>query len=564
MSIAQTYDACCRRVRQRADDTGTIQYVTAQSITLETITPYLVRNAEEAPEKVVHVCDGLALTNAELYQGAIARANAYTDLGVSHGDGLACFMPNSLEHAYSWAACALLGAVHVPVNTLLRGEFLRHVLNTTECSVILVSPALLDRVLEIHSALPHLRVIIVVGGPDDVAAAGEPAGIVVTCTEALAAKHGESKSLVSRYVPTWRDTTVVIFTGGTTGPSKGVAISQSYLIEQIKCVHRVNGFDSSSTYYSPFPMYHSNAFGLSLIMPIVYQGTGVTASAFSASAFWAECRKYHVTHVSLFGPIYLMIFNQPPQPDDADNSIVYSLGYCPEEVWDRFEQRFDLKIKPVYALSECTMVSYFPHGEPVVRGTDGRPNPEIEVKILDDDGLEVPPGEPGEICIRPRRPGVMFDGYFKNPQATVEAFRDYWFHTGDMGRLSADELLTFVDRKADYLRRRGENVSTYEVEQVILKFDCVAEVAVHAVASELAEDEIKASIITKPGASLDYAALLDFCASHMPYYAVPRFVEVVESLPKSPIGRVQKFELRKRGITANTWDAMSEGHVVKR
>lgn len=538
--------------------------MTEHSITLETIAPYLVRNAKEAPDKVVHVCDGLGVTNAELYQGAIARANAYTDLGVRPGDGVACFMTNSLEHAYSWAACALLGAVHVPVNTLLRGDFLGHVLNTTECSVLLVSPVLLDRVSEIHAALPHLRVIIVVGGPAEAAAAGELADVVVTSTEALAAKHNGSKSLISTYVPTWRDTTVVIFTGGTTGPSKGVAISQSYLIEQIRCVHRVNGFDSSSTYYSPFPMYHSNAFGLSLIMPILYQGSGVTASSFSVSAFWAECRKYHVTHVSLFGPIYLMIFHQPPRPDDADNSIVYSLGYCPEEVWDCFERRFNLKIKPVYALSECTMVSYFPHDEPVVRGTDGRPNPEIEVKILDDDGLELPADEPGEICIRPRRPGVMFDGYYKNPQATVEAFRDCWFHTGDIGRISVDGLLTFVDRKADYLRRRGENVSTYEVEQVILRFDCVAEVAVHAVASELAEDEIKATIITKPGESLNCAALLDFCSAHMPYYAVPRFVEVVESLPKSPIGRVQKFELRERGITANTWDAMLEGHVVKR
>jgi crotonobetaine/carnitine-CoA ligase len=186
------------------------------------------------------------------------------------------------------------------------------------------------------------------------------------------------------------------------------------------------------------------------------------------------------------------------------------------------------------------------------------------VRILDDDGLDLPAGEPGEICIRPRRPGVMFDGYYKNPQATVDAFRDCWFHTGDIGRISADGLLSFVDRKADYIRRRGENVSTYEVEQVILRFDAVAEVAVHAVPSELAEDEIKACIIPRPGATLDYVELLDFCSSHMPYYAVPRYVEVVGALPRSPIGRVQKFELRKRGITSETWDAQSVGYVVQR
>lgn len=538
--------------------------MTEQAVKLETITPYLVRNAHEAPDKVVHVCNDIPVTNAELYRRAITRANAYLALGVGHGDAVACFMPNSLEHAYSWSACALLGAVHVPVNTMLRGDFLRHVLGTTECSVILVAPEFLDRVVEIRHQLPLLRVIVVAGPADEAAAAGESTGLVVTSTDELAASHGDAETLASDYVPTWRDICVVIFTGGTTGPSKGVAISQSYLVEQLKCVHRINDFNDTSTYFAPFPMYHINAFGLSLVMPIVYQGSGVNASAFSASTFWDVCRKYHVTHVSLFGAIYLMLFNQPPRPDDLDNSIRYSVGYCPEEVWDRFEQRFGLTIKPVYALSECTMVSYFPHGKEVVRGTDGRPNPEIEVKILDDDGLEVPTGQTGEICLRPRRPGVIFEGYYKNPQGTTDAYRDLWLHTGDIGRMSLDGLLTFVDRKADYIRRRGENVSTYEVEQVILKFGAVAEVAVHAVASDLTEDEIKACIVARPGAELDHVALRDFCSDHMPYFAVPRFVEVVESLPKSPIGRVQKFELRKRGITDGTWDAVAAGHVVKR
>jgi crotonobetaine/carnitine-CoA ligase len=538
--------------------------VSAQPLLLETVVPYLQRNAKEAPDKVVHICDGEPVTNAELYHRAIARANAYLALGLRHGDPVACFMPNSLEHAYSWAACSFLGAVHVPVNALLRGESLHHVLGTTECSVVVVAPEFLSRVTDIYRELPHLRAIVVAGSHDDAAAASELAGVVVTSTQELAATTANSESIESDYVPTWRDTNVVIFTGGTTGPSKGVAMSQSYLIEEMKSTQRACDFKTDSTYYSPFPLNHINAFGLSLVMPIVFQGSGVTASSFSASAFWDDCRKYGVTHISLFGALYLMIYNQPPRPDDPDNSVIYSMGYCPEEIWDKFEERFGITITTAYALSECTMVSYFPAGEKVVRGTDGRPNPEIEVRILDDNGLEVPVGQPGEICLRPRRPGVMFDGYYKNPQATVEAFRDYWFHTGDIGRISVDGLLTFVDRKADYIRRRGENVSTYEVEQVILKFGAVAEVAVHAVPSELAEDEIKACIVLRPGQTVDYIQLLDFCSSHMPYYAVPRYVEIVEQLPRSPIGRVQKFELRKLGITPNTWDAQAVGYVVRR
>jgi crotonobetaine/carnitine-CoA ligase len=252
-----------------------------------------------------------------------------------------------------------------------------------------------------------------------------------------------------------------------------------------------------------------------------------------------------------------MLWNMPERPDDADNPVRYSVGYCPDEIWDGFERRFGLRIGTTYALSECIMVAYAAVDDPVPRQWAGRPNADIEVRILDDTDVEVPAGEVGEICARPLRPNVMFSGYYNDPEATAAAFRNLWFHTGDLGRMSPEGYLAFVDRKADYVRRLGENISTYELEQAILLHPAVVEVAVHAVPSDLGEDEVKAVVMRMPGTTIDPDELFAFCAGHMPRYAVPRYLEIVDQLPRSPVGRVQKFTLRQRGVTPETVDRLS-------
>lgn len=288
----------------------------------------------------------------------------------------------------------------------------------------------------------------------------------------------------------------------------------------------------------------------------------MTASSLTVSGFWDEVRRHGATHLSLFGPLYLMLWGLPAAEDDADNPAQVSVGYCPVEIHEAFERRFGLRIYSSYALSEAIMVAYSTPEDLPPPGTAGRPNPDFDVRLLDDEDEEVPLDEVGEICVRPRRPFAMFSGYHNDPAGTAEAFRNLWFHTGDLGRIDSSGYLTFVDRKADYIRRRGENISSYEVEQVIMRFPDVAEVAVHGVPSDIGEEEVKATVRLRPGVELHYSALLDHCSGQMPYYAVPRYIEVVDDLPRSPIGRVQKFRLKEAGVTTATFDRESIGYVV--
>jgi crotonobetaine/carnitine-CoA ligase len=525
-----------------------------------TLPGFLLGNAEAHPDRVTHVCDDVELTDGQLLARSQAYANAYADLGLGAGDVVATFMENRLEHAYSWGGCTFLGAGHLPCNTFLRGEFLRHQLGKTEAKLAVVDPTLLDRVLEIRGELPSLEHLVVRGSAAEAAAVDAP-GLRVTSTEEIEA--GEAGKLLVDRPARHDDLNTIIFTGGTTGPSKGVALSQNYIVSMMERTRACNGWTAESVYYQPLPLFHINAFGLTIIQPVLFGGRGVTASQLSITEFWSEVRRHGATHLSLFGPLYNMLYGMPPAEDDADNPARVSVGYCPVEIHRAFEQRFGIEIYSCYALSEAVMVTHTTPDQPSEPGWAGKPTPEMDVRLLDEDGDEVPTGEVGEICVRPKKPHIIFDGYYNDPEGTLAAFQHLWFHTGDLGRFNEQGDLQFVDRKADYLRRRGENISTYEVEQAVLRFPGIAEVAAHGVPAEIGEEEVKVSLRLYPGMTdLDHVAFLDHCVANMPYYAVPRFIEVVDDFPRSPIGRIQKFQLRERGITDATVDREAIGYAV--
>jgi crotonobetaine/carnitine-CoA ligase len=501
------------------------------------------------------------LSDGELLSASYAFANGYQDLGVGPGTVVASFMENCLEHAYSWGAASFLGAGHLPCNTFLRGDFLAHQLGRTEAKVVVVDQHLAERVLQIRDKLPHLA-HLVVRGSDSEAAAFATSDLVVSSTEALLA--AESEKLLVERPARYDDLNAIIFTGGTTGPSKGVAISQNYMVSMQEATRRCNGWTSESTFYQPLPLFHINAFGLTIVGPVLFGGQGVTASRLSITEFWNNVRRYGATHLSLFGSLYLMLWNQPERQSDADNPAQVSTGYCPLEIHKAFEKRFGIRIYGSYALSEAVMVASTTPDDVPEPGWAGRPCPEFDVRLFDDEDQEVPVGEVGEICIRPRKPHVMFSGYFNDPQGTVDAFRNLWFHTQDLGKMNAEGYLAFVDRKADYLRRRGENISTYEVEQVLLHYPGLVEVAVHGVPSEIGDEEVKACLRLAPDTAFDPRHFLDFCVAGLPYYAVPRFIEIMDELPRSPVGRIQKFQLKARGVTPETFDRETIGYHVSR
>ncbi|HVW30906.1 MAG TPA: AMP-binding protein, partial [Acidimicrobiia bacterium] len=255
-------------------------------------------------------------------------------------------------------------------------------------------------------------------------------------------------------------------------------------------------------------------------------------------------------------------------PADADNPVrVAGFVPLPAELNDPMKERFGLEfIWQGFGQSEVMPMAITSRAGTWSPGSCGPPRPDLDVRILDEAGAEVPTGEVGEICIRPRRPGVMFSGYYGRPDDTLAAFADLWYHSGDLGRRNAGGELFFVDRAADYMRHKGRNVSSFEVERVFLAHPAVAEAAAHGVpAEELAsEDEIKVCVVVRPGETVTEAELARFVNDRAPYYFVPRYIELVGELPHTPTERVQKFLLRQRGITAGTWDRHAAGFTVTR
>ena len=286
---------------------------------------------------------------------------------------------------------------------------------------------------------------------------------------------------------------------------------------------------------------------------------------FSVSNFWPQIERTGANDVQLLAAMMPMLAGAP----DNESSLrcrgqvkaVWGAPF-PEAVQQQWKERFGVThtVCGGFGLTECSLPSILPFGTVGKPGSSGLRNTEdFDVRIVDDNDVELPPNTPGEIIVRPRKPNVMFDGYWKRPKDTLKVMRNMWFHTGDIGKFDDDDFFYFVDRKKDYLRRRGENISSFEVESAFLQHETVDEVAAHAVLSDLGEDELKVTITLKPGNSLSEEELCRWAADQMPYYAVPRYIEYRSALPKSPLGRIYKFQLRDEGVTATTWDREKSG-----
>ncbi|HWE57443.1 MAG TPA: AMP-binding protein, partial [Acidimicrobiales bacterium] len=325
------------------------------------------------------------------------------------------------------------------------------------------------------------------------------------------------------------------------------------------------GIGPGDVFYGPLPMHHLSGTIVAPLVPLVAGASTVVDPVFSVSRFWPRVHEVGATHTVLVGGMPQMLWQRPVDELEAGNPLRAAVAIpVPAEIHDAFERRFGLTIVAGYGSSEAGQVTFSSVDEPVAPGTAGRPMPSHEVMVVDDGDTPVPAGEVGEIVVRPRRPHVMFEEYRGNPEATVAATRNLWFHTGDLGRFDGDGNLTFADRKKDYLRRRGENISSFEVETAMATHPAVAEIAVVGVPSELGEDEVKAYVVLRDGAPIGEVELLHHAARTMPHFAVPRYISILGSLPRSAVGRVQKFLLRDMHSSAPGWDREQHGYSLNR
>ena len=356
----------------------------------------------------------------------------------------------------------------------------------------------------------------------------------------------------------------IIYTSGTTGVSKGALGPQKFWIVVAEQLLPLREGGRDDVFFTFLPLYHMNGQCLTTLTALLAEGQVVLSDKFSATRFWDDIRKYGATQFNYLGAVIPILDKQPEKPGDIDNPVRIAFGAgCPQPVMDRFEKRFGLKCMEGFGMTEIgipvhtTLYDRRP-------GSCGKPLPIYDIRLFDDDDNEVPAGVPGEIAFRPLEPYTMMLEYYNMPDKTLECCRNLWFHTGDLARRDEDGYLYFVDRKKDALRRRGENISSFEVERAINTHPKVLESAAVAVKSELAEDEVKICVVLKPGESLTPEELIVYANDRMPHFAVPRYIEFMDALPKTPTERVQKYLLKEAGVTPSTWDREKAGVQVKR
>lgn len=509
-----------------------------------TVPALLERGAERNGDKPALRLDDELVTFAGAYDAARRFAAGLAGIGVGRGDHVAILLENTLDFHRAWFGVNYLGAVEVPVNTAYRGDGLAYILEHSEARYLIVEDSLVERVASLAPQLTHLRHLIVRGRPVD-------APFALHAFDELLGADGDDAPPPD---VTPADPAAVIYTSGTTGPPKGVVLPQGCPIAWAEQTAELVGLVPGETHYCSFPLFHALAQYFATMPVLGNDGCTAIAPRFSASAFWDDIRRYGASSANMMGAVVSFVYAQPEREDDAENPLRLAFGApVPASIIKDFERRFDLRFVEIYGSSEANVPLWNPLDD-VRPGSCGKPIGRFDVKLVDDADEEVAAGDVGEIVVRPHQPFSMMSGYYRQAEATAHAFRNLWFHTGDLARRDADGYHYFVDRAKDSIRRRGENISSWEIETVVVKHDDVAECAAFAVPSELTEDEVMLTVVPKPGHEVDIETLLAYCAERMPAYMVPRYVDVAPDLPRTPTGKIEKFRLRERGTSASTWD----------
>ena len=521
----------------------------------------LRRQAEKIPDDDFLVTDDGRLSYGRVNALANSAAAGFAELGVGRGETVACFMQSCPEYVTTALGLGKLGAVWVPTNVDYKGQWLRESLAESRARVLVADAELLPRAIE-TGELPFERILVRGDVDPGVAAAlGVPLEPLAGFAS-LPDREPDDSEL------TTGDTASILWTSGTTGRSKGVMQSHNVWIKGALNGAHTAGLREGEVIYNCLPMYQSAAWVANVFRALVCGVPCAMDPAFSAREFWNRCRHYDATMVFTLGAMHIFLWQAPECPDDADNPVrVASMIPMPAHLEGPFKERFGIEsIVQGYGQSEVMTLMARTPGRIWKDNCLGEPQPGIEVKLLDDDDFEVPQGGVGEICVRPTEPHAIFNGYFGNPEATLSATRNLWYHTGDLGRRDEEGDWFFVDRKADFIRYKGRNISSFAVEAAFSAHPAVAEVAAHGVTSaELeAEAELKVCVVLAEGQAATPDELARFVNDNAPYFFVPRYIELLDELPHTPTGRVQKYKLRERSVTPETWDARTVGFEVRR
>ena len=520
----------------------------------ECVLRYLLdRWADERPSKAhIVFADGTEWSFAEVRERVRAKAAGLRALGVSQGERVAVWLPNGPDALIAFYAINYIGAVFVPFNTAYRGALLEHVLANSSARILLVHPDLVARLNGVGLAKLE-QLVITTSNPV------ENAPLPAVRFDDVDGDPSTDLAL-ERAIEPW-DIQSIIYTSGTTGPSKGVLSSYLHMFSNA-------GPESwpmvgeDDRYMCVAPIFHIGGMGPPFVM--LARGASVALiDNFSTDEFWSVAKRTGATVVFLLGVMATFLLKAQPSPQDRDHCVKKAFMVPLTGDAAAFNERFGIDIYTIFNMTEVSspVVS---EANPVKIGTCGKVRPGVEVRLVNGNDCEVAVGEIGEMLVRTDRPWAMNSGYNANPEATAAAWRNGWFHTGDAFRRDDDGYFYFVDRVKDAIRRRGENISSFEVEAEVCRHPDVREAAAIAVPSEYSEDEVMVIVAPVPGRSIDCRALAEFLIETMPYFMVPRYFRVLDELPKTPSAKVLKTDLRGEGVTVDTWDREAAGLRVRR
>lgn len=521
-----------------------------------TIPALLEERARAAPHDLVLSIAQCDYTAAGLVEETDRIAGGLMALGIGPGMSVGLMSSNRAELVLVWLALARLGAVAVPINAALKARQLAYVLGNSRARALIVEDRLLP---EFGADLEgDVEQVIVIGDPGEKA---RRPGLQVSTYDTL--KNGPAPGASALVAPT--DLASIMYTGGTTGPSKGVMCSQSQYYWWAFLLARSVGLTNADVWYTCLPFFHINAQGTFLATVLAGASTAA-GDRFSASRYWEQTRACGATIGSLLGTMaHILYHERPPGPEDRQHSL--RIVFCPAigaAIHLDFERRFGVRIVNAYGSTELNCVTMTDGDRPSVPGSMGEILEEFEMKVVDEADQEVPRGTAGELIVRPREPFSTMLGYFGMPEKTMAACRNLWFHTGDRGFCDKEGRYFFVDRLKDSIRRRGENVSSFEVQQVVDAHEAVLESAAYPVPAVEGEDEVMVSVVFRPDMAVALEEIVRWCEERLPSFAVPRYINIVSELPKTAVGRVEKFKLREAGVTASTWDRLAQATTMQR
>lgn len=519
-----------------------------------TVPQMLVRQAERHGDRLLVVAGDTRWTFLQALDRARACGAALQRAGIQAGDRVALLCSNRVEFLEVLLGCAWIGAVTVPINTASRGAQLRHILGNSGARLLVTEPEGLAVVQALDALgdgpLPLQAIWVLDGaGTGDSRCAPYPADPGPARASPAALRPG--------------DMLAILYTSGTTGLSKGVCCPHAQYFWWGAHTSTLLGLVEGDVLLTTLPLFHTNAMN-AFFQALMVGATLVVEKRFSASAFWRSLVQHQATVTYVLGAMVPILLSKAPSAEDKAHRVRIALAPgVPPQFHAEFTARFGLALLDGYGSTESNFVigAAIEEQRP---GTMGRIRPGFEARVVDDDDNELPSGTPGELVLRACEPHAFASGYFGMADKTVEAWRNLWFHTGDRVTRDADGYFTFMDRLKDAIRRRGENISSFEVEQVLLSHPAIEVAAVFPVKSELAEDEVMTAIVLRDGARLDEIELMRFCEPRLSYFAVPRYVEFMSQLPATENGKIQKFKLRERGVTPQTWDREAAGYKLAR